>query len=128
MLKHYIRILKRSHILRFHSCIFRDTVFSVCKLVTLCYCFLLSMWQLKNIKQINHTSVLSSWVTKLFRLFCHPIDCGPPGSSVHGILQSRIMEWVAISFSSGSSGLRDKTCVCCIGRWILYHWATSVFS
>ena len=36
---------------------------------------------------------------------CDPIDCSPPGSSVHGILQARILEWVAISFSRGSSRL-----------------------
>ena len=40
---------------------------------------------------------------------CDPVDCGPPGSSVHGILQARILEWVAISFSRGSSQLRDWT-------------------
>ena len=34
---------------------------------------------------------------------CDPIDCSPPGSSVHGILQARILEWVAISFLRGSS-------------------------
>ena len=34
---------------------------------------------------------------------CNPMDCSPPGSSVHGILQARILEWVAISFSRGSS-------------------------
>ena len=33
---------------------------------------------------------------------CDPMDCGPPGSSVHGILQARILEWVAVSFSRGS--------------------------
>ena len=38
-----------------------------------------------------------------------PMDCGPPGSSVHGILQARILEWVAISFSRGSSRPRDQT-------------------
>ena len=34
---------------------------------------------------------------------CGPMDCGPPGSSAHGILQARILEWVAISFSRGPS-------------------------
>ena len=34
---------------------------------------------------------------------CNPMNCSPPGSSVHGILQARILEWVAISFSRGSS-------------------------
>ena len=38
---------------------------------------------------------------------CDPLDCSLPGFSVHGILQARILEWVAISFSGGSSGPRD---------------------
>ena len=38
-----------------------------------------------------------------------PQDCSPPGSSVHGIFQARILEWVAVSFSRGSSPLRDRT-------------------
>ena len=38
-----------------------------------------------------------------------PMDCSPPSSSVHGILQARILEWVAISFSSGSFRPRDRT-------------------
>ena len=38
---------------------------------------------------------------------CDPVDCSPPGSSVHGILQARILGWVAISFSRGSSQPRD---------------------
>ena len=40
---------------------------------------------------------------------CYPMDCSPPGSSVHGILQARILEWVAISFSRGSSQPGDRT-------------------
>ena len=50
----------------------------------------------------------------------------PPGSSVLWISQARILEWVAISSSRGSSRLRDQThlSVSCIGRRILYHWAT----
>ena len=56
---------------------------------------------------------------------CNPMDCRPPGSSVHRIFQARILGWVAISFSRRSSW----TCVSlvsCIGRWILCHWATSL--
>ena len=52
-----------------------------------------------------------------------PMDCSLPGSSSYGISQARIMEWVAISFSRGSSLPRDQTHISCIGRWVLYHWA-----
>ena len=45
---------------------------------------------------------------------CDPMDCSPPGSSAHEILQLRILEWVAISFSRGSSWPRDWTCLSCI--------------
>ena len=51
---------------------------------------------------------------------CDPVDCSPPGSSVHEILQARILEWVAISYSRGSSQPRDRThfsCISCIGRF-----------
>ena len=61
---------------------------------------------------------------------CNLMDCSWPGSSVHGISQSRVLEWVAISSSRGDPGIkpsqpREWTCVycsSCIGRWILYHW------
>ena len=56
---------------------------------------------------------------------CDPMDCSPPGSPVHGILQARILEWVAMPSSRGSSPPRDETCisyVSCIGRQVLYHW------
>ena len=49
------------------------------------------------------------------------ILCDPPGSSVHGISQARILEWVAVCFSRGSSQPRVQTQVSCTGRWILYH-------
>ena len=52
------------------------------------------------------------------------MDCSLPGSSVYGILQARILEWVAIPFSRGSSWPRDWTWVSCTGRQILHHWAT----
>ena len=51
-----------------------------------------------------------------------PVDCSPPGSSVHGILQARPLEWVAMPSSRGSSWPRDRThisCVSCIVRWVL---------
>ena len=50
---------------------------------------------------------------------CYPMDCSPPGFSVPGILQARILEWVAIPFSRGSSQPRDQTWVSCIaGRFL----------
>ena len=58
---------------------------------------------------------------------CRPKDCSLPGSFVDEISQARIVEWVAISSTRGSSWPRDQTlisCISCIGRWILYHCAT----
>ena len=55
---------------------------------------------------------------------CDAMDCTPPGSSVHGILQTKIMGWVAMPSSRGSSWTRDWTCVSyisCIGSCVLYH-------
>ena len=56
-----------------------------------------------------------------FPILCDPMDYSAPSSSVHGILQARILEWVAISQS------RDQTCISyisCIGRQILHHCST----
>ena len=67
-------------------------------------------------------------VVSCFRL-CDPLDCSPPGFSVHGILQARILERFAISSSKGSYWCRDRTpiscypCNSCIGQRILYHFS-----
>ena len=56
---------------------------------------------------------------------CSPMDCSLPGSSVQGILQARILEWVAMPSSRGSSrpGARTRvSCVSCIGTWVLYPY------
>ena len=69
---------------------------------------------------------LHSLRAKLLRsclTLCDSMDCSPPGSSVHGILQAKILEWAAMPSSRGSSWPRDWTCVSyvsCIGRWVLY--------
>ena len=55
---------------------------------------------------------------------CDPMNCSPPGSSVHGISQVKILEGVAISYAWVSSRPRNRTCISCIGRWILHHHAT----
>ena len=57
---------------------------------------------------------------------CNLMDCSPPGPFVYGISQARILEWVTISSSRGSSRPRNQTwvsCVSCTDRQILYHWA-----
>ena len=74
------------------------------KLVCVCVCVCVCMRMLSS-------SVMSD--------SCDPIDCSLPGSCVHEILQARILEWVGISFSKGSSRPRDQTQVsyaACIGR------------
>ena len=55
---------------------------------------------------------------------CNPMDCTPPGSSVHGILQARVLEWVAIPFCRGSSRPRNWTWVSCIAGGFSTSWAT----
>ena len=64
------------------------------------------------------------WSSSVVSNSLQPVDCSLPGSSVHEILQARILEWIAVSFSRKSSWLRDQTLISCIDRWILYHWAT----
>ena len=60
-----------------------------------------------------------------------PVDCSPPGSSIHGILQARILEWVAISFSRGSSRIRNRTRVSHIAGsdpYFLYRCSTCILN
>ena len=72
---------------------------------------------------ISKSVLFDSWVyaTKHIQSMgslCDPMDCSLPGSSVHGILQAIVLEWIAISFSRGSSQPRDQTRVFCIaGRF-----------
>ena len=66
-----------------------------------------------------HAKLLQSCLT-----LCGLMDCSPPGSSVHGILQARILKWVAMSSSRGSSWLRDQIWVSCIARGFFHRWAT----
>ena len=73
-----------------------------------CICVYIHMWCV---------CALCSFM-KLCLTLCNPMDCSPPGSSVHGIFQVRILKWVAISFSRGSSCPRDGTQASCItGRF-----------
>ena len=58
-------------------------------------------------------------VAKLYPTLCDPMDCILTGSSVHGISQAKVLEWVTISISRGYSQPRNWTCISCIGRRIL---------
>ena len=58
------------------------------------------VWGLEKVSFPGGVCVL---VTQSCQTPCDPMDCSPPGSSVHRILQARILEWVAVSFSRGSS-------------------------
>ena len=67
---------------------------------------------------------LGQWCTyvhakslQLCLTICNPENCSPPGSSVHGILQTRVMEWVALPSSRGSSWCRNQTRVSCLLHW-----------
>ena len=74
---------------------------------------------------VRHLPLLQklSEVTQSCPTLCDPVDCTLPGSSVHGILQARILEWVAISFSRGSSRPRDRTQISHIAGRCFNLWA-----
>ena len=77
--------------------------------------FRASVWDDEKFLEMNAQSCMT---------LCDPMDCSPPGSSVHGILQARILEWVAISFSRGSSLTRDRTQVSRVAGRLFTVWAT----
>ena len=67
-------------------------------------------WRLQfSEMNINVVSMWTCLVIQLSSTLCNPMDYSPPGTSVHGILQARILEWVAMSFSRGSPQPRDQT-------------------
>ena len=79
----------------------------------------------------NFTLILQLWsgccccsVSKSCLTLSNPMDCSPPDHSVHGILQARILEWVVIPFSSGSSQPRHQTWVSCIAGGFFTVWVT----
>ena len=67
------------------------------------------------------TSMCACWLFNHVWL-CDSMDCSPPGSSIHGILQARILEWVAILFSRGSSWLMVQTHISCIAGRFFAIW------
>ena len=61
------------------------------------------------------------------RTLCDPMDCSLPGSSVHGIFQARVLEWVAISFSRGPSQPKDRTWISCIADRCFTIWSPYIY-
>ena len=66
--------------------------------------------------------LLCALVTQSCLTLYDPMDCSPTGSSIHGISQARILEWVALPFSRGSSQPRDRTQVFCIAGRLFTIW------
>ena len=84
------------------------------------YCIFIAAWELLVARY--ELLVHMYWSAQLWPTLCNPTDRSLPGSSVHGIFQARILEWVAISFSKlwhgGSNSLtRDRTQAPCLGSW-----------
>ena len=83
-----------------------------------------------NLSMVTDTGTLAGLVimtvlvAQLCMTLCEPMNCSPSGSSVHGILKTKMLEWVAIPFSSGSSQPRDQTWVSCIAGSFFTIWAT----
>ena len=80
----------------------------------------------RAISQITYVHAACS-VAQSYPTLCGPMDCSPPGSSVHGIRQARMLVWVAMPSSRGSSQPRGRTCISfisCIGRQVLITRAT----
>ena len=78
---------------------------------------------LKHLENLQRPLVNWCLIAKSCLTLCDPMDCSPPGSSVHEISQTRILELVAIPFLREASQPRDQTHVSCMGRRMLYHWA-----
>ena len=76
---------------------------------------------LKTMKIKNKIFTCKSEVAQLCLTLCNPMGYSLPGSSIHGIFQAIVLEWVAISFSKGSSQHRDWRRVCLPYRQMLYH-------
>ena len=121
-------ILERHEIklLRYFSLIYHRGIY--CTHIALCLhiSMLTTPWWVYKIGMLPllFTMLMLVLVTQSCPTLCDSMDCSPPGSSVHGILQARILEWVAIPFSRGSLWTRDwNPASCTVGRFFIL-WAT----
>ena len=85
------------------------------------------LWVLRVVATVDWiVPCVCTWV-QLCLTLGDPMDCSSPGSCVQRIFQARVLEWVAVTYSKGSSQPRDRTrvsCGFCISKWILYHCTT----
>ena len=88
------------------------------------YAFLLQLWFFSFSSCFICKVCCCCSVTQLCPTLCNPMVCSPPGSSVHGILQARILECIAIFFPRGSYQPRNQTLVSCIAGRFFTNWAT----
>ena len=89
---------------------------------------------LVHVATINHFSLGNASLRRKVKVkvlfsqscltLCDPMDCSPPGSSIHGIFQARKLKWVAVSSSRGLSQSKDWTQVSCIAGRFFTDWAT----
>ena len=78
---------------------------------------------LKDTVPVEYFMYVCMLVAQSYPTLCDPINCSPPGSSVHVILQAKILEWVASPFFRGSSSPRDPTRISCIVHGFFTIWA-----
>ena len=75
----------------------------------------LKLWKLRRERMINYRCMhVRAQLLQSCSTLCNPVDCSQPGPSVQGVLQARILEWVAMSSSRGSSRPKDRTCMPCV--------------
>ena len=118
-------------------CMWGEWVYEDFMNLTVNFFVILKLFFKKMVSNKNNTQDRHFWqnfcftftcakLLQLCPILCDPMDCSLPGSSVHGILQSRILEWVTISSSRGSSWLEDGvpvSCVSCVAGKFFASWA-----
>ena len=103
-----------------HSFVTFSSIISYYKILSIVSCVM----QQVIVDYLSYTWKVKVLVAQSCPTLCNPMDYRPPGSSVHGILQTRILEWVVTAFSRGSSWPRDWTQLSCIAGRFFTMWVT----
>ena len=119
LLRYWISDMSRFNLLILFFCLLQLE----CKLHEVRVCIYFVHWYIPSLQNKAYHMMCVCEVAQSCLTLCAPMDCSPPGSSVHGILQARILEYAAISFSRGSSQPRDWTRVSCIVGRCFTVWA-----